>query len=60
MNLVQPVILKKIKEVFVLRHIQPKPSQRKKKVAVYDFTKGGTYIVDQLNDYYTIQAKTCR
>ena len=25
----------------------------------YDFTKGGTDIVDQLNDYYTTRAKSC-
>ena len=24
----------------------------------YDFTKGGTDIVDQLNDYYTCRART--
>ena len=26
----------------------------------YDFTKGGTDIVDQLNDYYTTRSKSCR
>ena len=26
----------------------------------YDFTKGGTYIVDQLNDYHTSRAKSQR
>ena len=29
-------------------------------IKFYDFTKGGTDIVDQLNDYYTTRSKSCR
>ena len=29
-------------------------------IKLYDFTKGGTDIVDQLNDYYTVQSKSLR
>ena len=28
-------------------------------IKFYDFTKGGTDIVDQLNDYYTTRSKSC-
>ena len=28
-------------------------------IKFYDFTKGGTDIVDQLNDYYTTRLKSC-
>ena len=29
-------------------------------IKFYDFTKGGTDIVEQLNDYYTTRPKSCR
>ena len=29
-------------------------------IKFFDFTKGGTDIVDQLNDYYTTRSKSCR
>ena len=29
-------------------------------IKFYDFTKGETDIVDQLNDYYTTKSKSCR
>ena len=29
-------------------------------IKFYNFTKGGTDIVDQLNDYYTTRSKSCR
>ena len=28
-------------------------------IKFYNFTKGGTDIVDQLNDYYTTRSKSC-
>ena len=33
---------------------------KRQTIKFYDFTKGGTNIVDQLNDYYTTRSKSCR
>ena len=84
MNLVQSVILKKVKKISALCHIQSKSGKIGTNVAVlsashpshmkmfndrkakpqiiklYDFTKGGSDIVDQLNDYYTTQPESYR
>ena len=34
--------------------------QKPQIIKLYYFTKGGTYIIDQLTDYYTTRAKSCR
>ena len=69
MNLVQPVILKVKgpKNDAILSTSRPLHGKTidggKKKpqiIQFYEFTKGGTDIVDQLNDYYyTIEEKSC-
>ena len=84
MNLVQPVILKKIKKIYTFTSYTVKSrSKGKKNIAVlsisrllrgktisnikekpqiiksYGFNKGRTDIVDQMNDYYIIRAKSC-
>ena len=63
--LVQLVILKRKRGTFTWH---PKPSKQSEKVMAkkaqiltfYDFTTGGTDIVDQLNDKYTTRSKFCR
>ena len=56
------------KNVSLLSTMQPLPgiitkddnSQKPSMYEFYDFTKGGTDIVDQLNDFYTTRSKSKR